>query len=357
MTSSSGILDALANGRVAAVLRISAGVLALGKGALLAADGQSLALVAAWVVCASMVTVGWRARLGAGLLVALGAGLLVTGDYKNHLYLLTILMGLVALLETQRHYSFQRRGDGPVPAWPLVLMQFQVSVVYGFAAIAKLNPEFLSGDVLAGYFDGALLPAPIPDAVVPGLALLAIAVEGYIAAAVWLPRLRASAFGLVIPLHAGMLFVATDWVQLGGIVIFAGVMATLLSSFAAPAEGSRLVIWDDSCSFCRRWIAFFRRADAFGALRFVGASDMGAYASNGVSPEAALEAMHVRSQDGEVVRGFAAVRAIVEVLPFGFLVAPYLGLPGVRTVGERAYRRVAARRTCAYMAGSVRPAH
>ena len=116
---------------------------------------------------------------------------------------------------------------------------------------------------------------------------------------------------------------------------------------------ARLVVWDDSCSFCRRWVSLFRRLDALGALHFVGSSRPEAFAGTGVTPEAADEAMQLVEPDGIVRSGFDAVRAIVAVLPFGYLVAPPMGWPGIRQAGHYLYRRVAASRTCAYEVGSA----
>ena len=107
------------------------------------------------------------------------------------------------------------------------------------------------------------------------------------------------------------------------------------------------MVWDDSCSSCRRWVAVFRRLDAFGALRFAGSSSREANDGTGVTPEAAAQALQLVEPDGTVRGGFSAVQGILAVIPGGYLVAPYMSLPGVRQAGNAAYRRVAAGRTCA----------
>ena len=136
-----------------------------------------------------------------------------------------------------------------------------------------------------------------------------------------------------------------------------GILMLGLGVLALPTllgdRRARTVVWDDSCSFCRRWVSVFHRLDAFRALNFLGSSQPEVLASTGISREAADEAMQLIEPDGVVKSGFEAVRAIVGVLPFGYLVSPVMGLPGIRQSGHYLYRRVAASRTCAYEVGSA----
>jgi predicted DCC family thiol-disulfide oxidoreductase YuxK len=113
--------------------------------------------------------------------------------------------------------------------------------------------------------------------------------------------------------------------------------------------GQRLVVWDDSCSFCKRWVSLVSRADVLHALRFIGSSSPEAYDGTGVTPQAAGQAVQVVLPDGSIRAGFSGVQSILEVIPLVCLIAPYLSLPIVRSLGDRAYRHVAARRSCAYV--------
>jgi predicted DCC family thiol-disulfide oxidoreductase YuxK len=65
-----------------------------------------------------------------------------------------------------------------------------------------------------------------------------------------------------------------------------------------------------------------------------------------VKPESAAEALQLVELDGQIYGGFDAVRRVLQLLPLTFLWAPYLGLPPVKALGDRAYRYVAARRAC-----------
>ena len=93
------------------------------------------------------------------------------------------------------------------------------------------------------------------------------------------------------------------------------------------------------------WIRWARRLDWLGVLRYVGNEEEEVLAANGITREAADEALHLVDGDGNHV-GYDAVRRAAEVLPLTFLWAPLLGLPPVRWVGIRVYRRVARNRKC-----------
>lgn len=123
--------------------------------------------------CGVFVALGWAYRWAAGLL-ALGTAyvfLLEQAHYLNHFYLLVLLAGLLAVLPAARAYSLdaaarRRRGGAAaptVPAWTVWLLRFQVGAVYAFAAVAKVNPDWLAGEPIgtwvAGDFDGTPLAA------------------------------------------------------------------------------------------------------------------------------------------------------------------------------------------------------
>jgi predicted DCC family thiol-disulfide oxidoreductase YuxK len=107
-------------------------------------------------------------------------------------------------------------------------------------------------------------------------------------------------------------------------------------------ERPLVVVWDDSCSFCSGWVRWFRRLDWRDAL------DLRALSGplpEGVNRHAATEAMHVVLPDGSIRAGYAAVVAIARRLPLTMPLAPILWL--LSWPGDRVYRRVAARRSCA----------
>ena len=82
------------------------------------------------------IAVGWRLRTCAALFCVGFAyvELLDRAAYLNHHYLIGLVSLLLAVLPLQR---------GAVPAWTLWVLRAQVGVVYVFAGIAKLNPDWL----------------------------------------------------------------------------------------------------------------------------------------------------------------------------------------------------------------------
>jgi predicted DCC family thiol-disulfide oxidoreductase YuxK len=308
-----------------------------------------------WAVLAVAVVTGWRGRVAAAAMSLLGAYMITAGIEffnNNHMYLTTSCLALVAFSDCERHFAIRPAAAIP-DAWPRRLMQIQLTIVYLFAGLQKINGEFLSGDALNHFMAQTVGPlAPLAHtlqgtALVTPMAYVVVLTEASLSLMVWSKRLRTVAFAVVLPLHTGMLLVAYNWLELYGIVLFATLTFVLLSAFVEVEERSRLVVWDDSCSFCKRWVSAFQKLDAWHALRFTGAGAPASYAGTGITPDAAAHAIQVLAPDGRVHAGFDAVKEIVAVLPGGFLVAPWMALPPIARAGEAAYRRVAARRTCA----------
>ncbi len=95
---------------------------------------------------AGLVLASGRARRTSALAVAAGFAYLEALDaalYLNHYWFL-ILLGLwLAVLPDGR--SGGPAGPGTVPGWAVLAARFQVGVVYVFAGLAKLNPDWLAG--------------------------------------------------------------------------------------------------------------------------------------------------------------------------------------------------------------------
>ena len=314
-------------------------------------------IIGLWAATATAFLVGWYARVAGVVLVGLGTLVLGIDQqlYSNHLTLLTVLTGLVALPDGGAALSLDARagrGSARVAEWGIWLIKVQITSLYAFAALSKLNPSYLSGSVMASYLrtDG---PLAVPEAwrsFEPMLVLSVVALlsELFLAVALWLPRWRRNAFVVGLGLHA---FILLTFQPPLALLVFglASMAPYVLFLDAAPA--SRLVIWDASCSFCAGWVSWWRRLDWLGVLRFAPMDEPGLLETHGISELVAAEALHVVSPEG-TTRAFGAVRSVAEVLPVSFLWAPLLALPPVQWIGERVYRSVARRRSCRIM-----PAH
>jgi predicted DCC family thiol-disulfide oxidoreductase YuxK len=313
-------------------------------------DGLAWILIALWVLSATGLLLGWRTRPAGAVLTATIAAVLLLDQqlYSNHLYLIVLACGLLTLADSGAALSIDalRVGErNQISGWPIWLLRVQVSVVYGYAALSKLNPDFLSGSVIASYLRRAG-PLAVPDAwrspePLLILSVLAICTEAFLAAALWSRRWRPAALVAALGLHVGI----TGWLEpFYQLLVFSLVTLPLLILFLDAVPAGRVVVWDDGCGFCAAWVRWFRRLDWLAALRFVPRSELAA-SGVAVSQDAAARALQLMS-GGQVHGGFAAVGRVLENLPVSFLWAPLLRLPPIAWVGERVYRRVAQRRRC-----------
>lgn len=307
------------------------------------------ALLTAWALGTLGMLSGWRSRLSCAL-VAVSSGAVVLLDaqtYSNHLYLLALMAFLFALRNV--------RGTDVAP-----LVMLQAAIVYLYAGLAKVNAEFMSGTVLAAYLPGPVREVfremPGAGTLVLALSVTAVIVEIALGAALLVRRHRRDAFLIGFVLHVGMVAgvqPSVRWELVGfAILMFAAYVPAL-----SLLPHARTVVWDDNCTSCATWVRWFRRLDWLGALTFRGSSDAKVLEESGITREQADASMWVLGDGdrGEAVRasGFRGVIEVLEQLPATFLWARVLRLPPVAAVGERLYRRHAARRHCAVGVGAI----
>ncbi len=67
--------------------------------------------------------------------------------YLNHFYLVLLYAALFVVVPAERGLSLhaRRHGEGDLPAWCLAVLRAQMGLVYLYAGIAKLNPDWLRG--------------------------------------------------------------------------------------------------------------------------------------------------------------------------------------------------------------------
>ncbi|GIV34323.1 MAG: type I deoxyribonuclease HsdR [Chitinophagales bacterium] len=101
-------------------------------------------------ISACMIMLGWYYKLFSVLffLTFTYAELIDKTNYLNHYYFISILSFLLILLPVHRSFSLdvlrQPHIRLPhVPRWMILTLQLQVGMVYFFAGIAKLNPDWL----------------------------------------------------------------------------------------------------------------------------------------------------------------------------------------------------------------------
>ena len=186
-------------------------------------------LAGLWLVAAAALAVGWRTRWS-GAALALVLARVLTADqqtYSSHLYLLLLLVLILACGDSGAVLSLDARARGrreTIPGWPVWLLAAQGSIVYGFAAIAKLIPEYLSGAMVCADF-GWMDSSP-PVLLCAGLAMGSIVTELGLAFALWQKRWFRFACAVGIGLHAVMIMMLAPAVR-WQLIIFAGEMLVL----------------------------------------------------------------------------------------------------------------------------------
>ena len=199
-----------------------------------ALPGEMIPLViGVWLVSAVLFTVGWRTRASGTLLSAAMLSTLL-GDqqlYSNHLYLALTVTALLTLGDAGAAVSMDARDRGrrrEVPAWPVLLLRAQVTIVYGFAALAKLNLAYISGAVLNAQLGwGSILP--VPDAlrrweVMSLLALISILTEAFLALALWFSHTRPLGIAVGVAFHVAIVLGMDPTVEL---IVFSLLMSSL----------------------------------------------------------------------------------------------------------------------------------
>jgi predicted DCC family thiol-disulfide oxidoreductase YuxK len=108
-----------------------------------------------------------------------------------------------------------------------------------------------------------------------------------------------------------------------------------------------LVLYDGQCALCLKSVAALRPLDWLHRLHLQNARDLESLPPRDppLVPEQLLEQMHLLPPGGrKVYRGFEAFRWIAWRLPLLWPLAPFLYLPGMKSLGQRVYLWIARNR-------------
>ncbi|HEY9324277.1 MAG TPA: HTTM domain-containing protein [Agromyces sp.] len=106
------------------------------------------------VAAGAAVTIGWFTAPAAIVSVALGAIILIWDQqlYSSHRWFGILLMAYLVFAQSETAWSVKPvRARRTVRWWPQLLMMSQLSVLYVFSAISKMNLTFISGAPLSGW--------------------------------------------------------------------------------------------------------------------------------------------------------------------------------------------------------------
>ena len=122
--------------------------------------------------------------------------------YSNHRVLVMLLVVYLVFAQSDAVWSVRRRRDAAVTVrwWPQLLLMTQVSACYLFAAINKINPTFIDGDLFITW-----LRWPLPDFAYPVMATGTVVCELFLAWGFWWRRTRWLAVAVGVALHVSIL--------------------------------------------------------------------------------------------------------------------------------------------------------
>ncbi|HEX9759426.1 MAG TPA: HTTM domain-containing protein [Candidatus Acidoferrales bacterium] len=199
-------------------------------------------LVGVWGAAAAAFAAGWKTRwTGSVLTLVMSYTLLLDQQtYSNHLYLLILVTGLLTLaggggLSIDTRLSGHREA---ALAWPVFLLKSQVSIVYFFAAITKMNAGYISGETLGlqlhpGFW--MLIPEEFAARAAMGLAVASIVIELALAFGLWWKRMRLPVIGTGLLFHFGLVACVIPSVSLQ-IFVFTLLMLALYPLFFDGAQ-------------------------------------------------------------------------------------------------------------------------
>jgi hypothetical protein len=171
------------------------GALVLVKAADVALRDGALLPLLVWSTAGVALLTGRNGRAWWAALLVAGAGLAADLPLDLRRQHLVLLMG-VALVGAVTADDAER----------LRLWRLQLTALYAFAALAKLNETFLSGSVLAAALDGGPVPLPrLPVLVLVALGVALVAVEALLAVTPWV--LQRLGLLLAVGLHGTALLV------------------------------------------------------------------------------------------------------------------------------------------------------
>ncbi len=101
-----------------------------------------------------MVMLGYKYRLAAIAYTIMWAGVyfMQKSAYNNHYYLMLLLLGFMSILPANRWFSLDAKFNPEIknpsmPRWCALVIIFQVWLVYTYASVAKLYPDWLDASM------------------------------------------------------------------------------------------------------------------------------------------------------------------------------------------------------------------
>ena len=293
-----------------------------------------------------LFTVGLFTRFVGVLLSAIFAYVLLASqmNYYHHVWCYTLVLPILAFSRCNDHYSLDAYFRGPsvaaarAPILPLRLLQVMVSLLYLSTFLSKCNEGWLSGRIMYLFHESESIEGLFHRQVLgligyQGLSVFTVLAEGFLAFALWVPRLRMPAIAAGVVLHMGIDAVMAQRT-------FSYQMIALYIAFLAPAAGCTVILHHG------RHQQLGRLANLLDWLRRLSWLDVRREEVRARLPaDVRALAEHrtcVITPEGRVRTGFEALRSVLLRLPVTFFPGLLLCVPGAGQLA-RTLRRMKER--------------
>jgi hypothetical protein len=244
------------------------------------------------------------------------------GFYSNNNYLLMMLVFLVSLGECGGAFSLDawirgKRSDES-RAWPGYLICIQISAMYFYSGVIKINEVFLSGaTLLTDTRLGRLQVLSIWPYLISSVALVVVLTELFLGFAFWFRKTRPVAFVVGFGLHAGIFLIMVSS-QTPAMIVFGLASVTAYLFFLDSRKESRTMLIPASLPGAARLAQMLLRFDILRLLKPV----------QGNVTDLTVE------YEGQREEGGKALTMLLEAIPPLFLIASVLRLPGLRDLTQ-----------------------
>lgn len=182
---------------------------------------MTLVVLVLWLGGAALLVLGRRTHVaGAAIAVSGSAAILAADLYNHHLYLFVVIGTILALFAS---------------AEQLTLLRWQLTIVYAFAVLTKINGTFLSGAVVRASLERSTVfrDQALSDEVMTVLSVATILIELALPMALWWsPRSRRLALFAGLAFHVSVVIgTAYDLESFVQLVSFGALMLALYLAF------------------------------------------------------------------------------------------------------------------------------
>jgi predicted DCC family thiol-disulfide oxidoreductase YuxK len=249
----------------------------------------------------------------------------------------------------------------PYASLAVLALLLQWSVIYFFNFVHKSGVGWRNGTAIYWFLEqnrivtwfGVWARNHLPIAVFRVMTRGAVATEATLSLVMLVPFARENMRRLGLVLALGLHGAIAAMSRLGPfsyvmviqfVIHLSATDFEIVSRWFARPSRARTVIYDTDCGICLFLCRLLKRLDPFERLTFVGNDERDRIPEQ-VDAELLERTLLVLMPDGRIEREGRAVFELARALPFGVVGTFWLVLPGLSSLGNALYRKVARNRT------------